>query len=136
MTIRKYYTKKQLIPRYLFGAGLLVIGIVLNMLGIGDEFFSYESVGNYLIFVGLLILFISTIFYVTKKKKVIDERMEKIGYKASRITFSIILLVAFLIMIIDGINKISIPYQLFMSYFICGILLVYIITYKIIEREN
>ncbi len=136
MTSKKVYTKKRMILKYSFGVLIILIGILLNYLNLGQDFFSYKSVGNYLIAVGFLILFISTIFYITKKKKIIDERMEKIGYQSSRITFSFVFLIAFIIMIYDGIKEITISYQIFMSYFICITLIIYIVTYRILERKK
>lgn len=60
--------------------------------------------------------------------------MEFIVAKADRITFLCLFLVAFVIMIFDGIRPITTPYYLFMSYLVCGLLLVYISSYKILSR--
>jgi uncharacterized membrane protein len=137
MTVsKKLYSKRQLAWKYSFAAILVIAGILLNIFNLGKDFFAYESVGNYLITIGFLVFAISTIFYMTKRKRIVDERMEKIGYKASRITFSLIFVFAFVIMILDGIKTINLSYQIFMSYFICGLLIVYIIIYKLIERKN
>jgi hypothetical protein len=56
--------------------------------------------------------------------------------KANRITFLATIMIAFIIMIIDGIKTITVPYGLFMSYFICGITLFHLMTYKILLKNN
>jgi uncharacterized membrane protein len=131
----KLYTRKQMTWRYGFALIAIIAGILLNYLNLGAEFFAYGSVGNYLISIGFLILFLTTLFYISKKEKVIDERMEKIGYKASRVTFLFMVIGAFVIMLWDGIEKITIPYQISMSYFVCTLLIIYFIAYKWIERK-
>lgn len=132
----KFYTRKHMVWKYSFAVLAIITGMFLNYFNLGREFFAYESVGNYLIWVGFLMLVITTIFYLVKREKVIDERMEKIGYKAFRVTFSAIILGAFILMLWDGIQKITLSYQLFMSYLICFILIIYIIAYKLIERKS
>jgi uncharacterized membrane protein len=122
--------------RYGFALVAIIAGILLNYFGLGKEFFAYNSVGNYLISVGFLFLFLTTLFYMTKKEKIVDERMEKIAYKASRITFSFMIFSAFVLMLWDGIEKITLSYQMFMSYSICLILIVYLVVYKIIEKKS
>jgi len=71
----------------------------------------------------------------SNRERLIDERMEKIAYQASRITFLYVVLISFTVMIIDGIKQVSIPYSEFMSYFISSIVLIYLITYKTIEKR-
>ena len=134
---KKVITKKVAISKYAFAAFLIFLGVTFKILGIGNnEFFSFNSVAFYLIYVGFLMLFIVTITNFTKRNKIIDERMEKIGYKAYRWTFSIMFIAAFALMIYDGIQEIQIDLSNFISYVVCFILIIYVISYKILERYN
>lgn len=137
MTVsKKLISKKSTISKIIFGTILLLTGLLLNFFKIGTKnFFSYNSVGSYLIIVGILIILISPILFYKRKNKIIDERQEKIGYIASRITFIIIILSYFTIMIIDGIKKITTPYSTFMGNLIIALTLTYIIIYKILEKK-
>ena len=128
--------KKRAAWRYGFAIVVILAGLLLSYFKIGKEFLGFASVGTWLIYVGFVMLVVVTLQFISKKKRVVDERMEYVASRASRITFLAIVLFAFLIMIIDGINKISIPYSYFMSYFICGITFVYFISYKILLRYN
>jgi uncharacterized membrane protein len=127
-------SRKNTTARYIFAFVILAAGIILEALNIGDEFLGFESVGEWLIYVGFIMLVIITITLISKKKRIIDERMEKIAYQASRISFLAIIIGAFIIMIADGIKPIEISYSMFMAYLISGIVLVYLISYKIIEK--
>lgn len=60
--------------------------------------------------------------------------MEFVAAKALRITFLSLLITSFITMVIDGIKAITIPYHMFMSYLICGLLIIYLVTYKILLR--
>ena len=123
------------ISRYILFILVIVAGIVLSQLGIGEEFLGFTSVGQWLIFVGFIGLTINILQEIrNKKKKIVDERMELINYKASRITFIALIVGAFIIMIIDGINPIEVPYSLFMSYLLAFLMFIYFIAYKIVER--
>ena len=136
MKSKSAYSKQRIIWRMGFGGLLIVVGLLFNYFGIGQsEFFSYNSVGGYLIFCGVLILAIAFMFSFSKKKKIIDERMEKIGYMASRMTFSITFILAFIVMIYDGISPITVSLGNFLAYSICVMLLVYLVSYKILERR-
>lgn len=126
--------KRNVIWKYSFAIFLIVIGLIFSYLNLGDEFFGFSSVGLWLIYVGLLMLAIITLGLLFNKKRVVDERMNFIALKSSRITFVAIILSAFIIMIIDGINSINISYRYFMSYFISGIVFVYFVVYKILEK--
>jgi len=128
--------KRQAIWRYSFALVVLISGIIFNLINIGRGFLGFQSVGNWLIYVGLIMLMIVTLQLLSKKKRIIDERMQFVATKAARITFLGIILSAFTIMIIDGIKQITIPYSYFMSYFICGIVLIYFISYKILLKYN
>lgn len=128
--------KKNLIWRYSFATLLIISGIVLSYLKLGNEFLGFSSVGLWLIYVGFVMLAIISLQILSKKKRIVDERMEFIAAKASRITFIGIILFAFIIMVIDGIKPLDFEYSYFMSYFICGIVLLYAISYKILLRSN
>jgi hypothetical protein len=129
--------KKAVMLKYGFGLLLLILGIIFNAANLGkNEFFGYNSVGTYLIFCGFLIFFILILRSLKKNKKAADEREMFIASKANRLTFVFIVLVAFVIMIMDGIKQISVQYSVFMSYFVCAILMFYFLTYKILLKYN
>ncbi len=128
--------KRNLIWRYSFATLLIISGIVLSYFNIGNEFLGFPSVSLWLIYVGFIMLAVISLQILSKKKRIVDERMEFIAAKASRITFIGIILFAFIIMIIDGIKPVEFVYSYFMSYFICGIVLLYAISYKILLRFN
>lgn len=135
MTSKKAFGKKQAMARYIFAFFVIVVGIILNYFGVGENFLEFESVGNWMIFVGFIMLAVITLNYMSYKKKIVDERMEKIAYQASRVTFLFVIIGAFVIMIWDGINKIEIPYSLFMSHLVAWMMVVYFISYKILEKK-
>jgi len=128
--------KKQALPRYIIAFLIIVLGTVLDYLGYTEEFLGFQSVGTWLVFVGFIMLAIITINLISKKKKIIDERMQWLAYKASRITFIVIIFAAFIIMVWDGIRTMYIPYSMFMSYMIAFIVLIYFIAYKILEKRE
>ncbi len=128
--------KKQAIWRYSFGIAIILAGLILNYKDIGREFFAFSSVGNWLIYTGFIMFGIITLQLISGKKRKVDERTQFIGMKSASWTYIFIILAAFVIMIIDGIKPITISYSYFMSYLICGIILVYVLTYKILERRN
>lgn len=136
MTSKKAFTKKQAIPRYVFAFVLIIAGIVTNYLEISKEFLGFQSIGTWMIFVGFIMLAIITISLMTHRKRIVDERMEKLAYQASRVTFLFIIFGAFIVMIWDGISPINIPYSLFMSHMIAWIMVVYFISYKVIEKVS
>ncbi len=129
-------SKKQIIWRYGFALVLLIVGTLLEYFNIGQEFLGFSSVGSWMIYVAFVMLAIITLQIFSKKKRLVDERMQLIAMKAGRVTFVAIILFAFVVMIIDGIRTIYFPYSYFMSYFISGVLLVYFISYKILLRKN
>lgn len=127
--------KKNLIWRYSFATLLIIAGIVFSYFNISNEFLGFSSLSLWLIYVGFVMLTVITLQMLFKKKRIVDERMEFIAAKASRVTFVGIILFAFLIMIVDGIKSIEIAYSYFMSYLICGIVLLYIVSYKILSKK-
>ncbi len=132
--MEKNANKKVLSWKFGFSALLLIIGIVFNLIGIGKNYFmGYGSVGNYLIFCGALIAFIAVIKSFAKPK-IIDEREVNLSYKATRITFVAMMILAFVIIIADGIKTINYPFGLFMSYFVCTLLLIYVASYYIMLK--
>lgn len=128
--------KKIFVWRYIFSAIIILVGAILESYSIGKEFLGFSSIGSWMIYVGFIMLAVITLQAFLKKEKIVDERMKFISQKASALTFSLIVYFSFIIMIIDAINPLPIRYSLFMSYFICGIILVYAISYKIISRFN
>ncbi|MBT4257782.1 hypothetical protein HOD88_01195 [archaeon] len=133
---KKAITKKHLIWKYIFAIVLILLGGILELFSLGKSFGGFESIGLWLIYVGILMGIFAAVSYKSKKNKIVDERMEKIGYHATRITFLILFLALFLILILDKIITITIAYSEFVSWIIMGTLIVYVIVYKILERNN
>ncbi len=130
----KDYTKI-LIYKLSFSVLVVITGVIFTILNIGrTDFLGFNSVGRWLIYIGVLMIAVSFMAIGFKKKRKIDERMKKIASESARWTFVSIILFAFIIMIIDGIKPITIPYYLFMSYLICGLLIIHIVLYKIVLR--
>ncbi len=133
---RKVISQKSIIIRYIFAFIFLLVGFLFNFLNIGmTPFFNYGTVGSYLIFCGLLFIFVTTIMIFSKKDKIIDERNEKIGYKAMNWVWYTICIGGFIIMIIDGIFKINLSISYFVSYSICLLLIIYFIAYKFYNKK-
>ena len=121
---------------YTFALVMLILGLSFNYFNIGRaDFQIYGSVGGFLIYIGFVGIIIATVrLLVPKKEKVVDERMEFVAAKSLRFTFLCFFILAFVIMIIDGIKPITMPYHLFMSYLVCVMLVISIISYKILLR--
>ena len=134
--VQKNINKKNSVWRYGFAIILIFAGLIVSYLNIGKEFLGFSSVGSWLIYVGFIMLTIVTLQLMSNKKRIVDERMQFVATKAARITFIGIILFAFVIMVIDGIQPINIAYSYFMSYLICGIVLLYLVSYKILLRFN
>jgi len=128
-------SKKQIIWRYGFSLAVITSGLLFNYFNIGKEFLGFASVGIWLIYVGFIMIAVITMQLLTKKKRKVDERSEFIAAKASRITFMGIIIFAFMVMIIDGIKEIGVSYSYFISYLLVGIVLLYLISYKILEKK-
>lgn len=123
--------------RYGFAIFLIVLGLIFSYLNVGVASVGNFSTGFFLIFVGFIMMVAITIQLLRIKQKiVIDERLNLLVLKASRITFMFIVLCAFFIIIIDSIEAINLSYRYFMSYFISGMVFVYFLVYKILERFN
>ena len=128
--------KKNYLWRYVFAVVLILAGLILSYLNIRKAFLGFSSLGSWLIYIGFIMLAVITLQLISNKKRLVDERMQFIATKAARITFIGIILFSFIIIILDGIKSINIAYSYFMSYLICGILLLYLISYKILLRFN
>jgi hypothetical protein len=127
--------ESKLVFMYAFSIAVMILGMIFNLSGIGKTAFStFGSVGNWLLYVGFAGLILSLIKSVWKTKRVVDERMYFVATKANRLTFLILIIFSFVIIVIDGIKPITIPYHLFMSYLISGIVLVYAALYKILLK--
>lgn len=123
--------------KYAWTAVMVLLGVLLDTFDIGTRQFSgYSSVGSYLISVGLLGMIVITVSTLRTRKKLVDERMEYVAAKANRMTFLALIVTAFAVMIADGIQPITLPYHLFMSYLVSGLLVVYFISYKILLRYH
>lgn len=135
MTSKKVVTKS-MIFRIVFIIVLIVSGALLNQFNIGtNELFGYSTVGNYLIFIGFVMVLVTTITYFTKREKIIDERMEMLRNKTMTLTFTVFIFAAFALIIWDGIWPITMRYSMFISYAVCTMLLFYVIAYKMLEGK-
>jgi hypothetical protein len=134
---KKVNTKKNMKTKYAGAITIIFIGTVFQLLEIGGtQFAGFPSLGLWIIFTGFIMLSIISISILSKKEKIIDERMEHIGYKAFRVTTLLLILVLFSTMVIDGIYTLNTPYYLYASFLICFYIFSYLISYKIIERNN
>ncbi len=130
-------TSTRAVLKYSFGIVAIVLGVVLNHFDVGTASFAgFGSVGTWLICIGFLSLIISTFAVVVQKKRVVDERMLFVAAKANRIVFLSLVIIAFIVIVIDGIRPITMPYYLFMSYLVCVLMLVYFVSYKLLLRFN
>lgn len=120
---------------YIFGIGIILAGLLFNYLGIGPNgLFSFSTVGNFVIYIGIISLVITSLQVITKKQRKTDERMMSAALQSGRITLVLIILAAFIIMIADGISPIKIRYSTFMSYFVMFVILSNLITYKLLMK--
>ncbi|MDD2666051.1 MAG: hypothetical protein PHI74_02755 [Methanocellales archaeon] len=121
---------------YSIALACIALGLLLNHFNLGSSDFQiYDSVGTWLIYVGFIGIIIATVrLLVHKKERVIDERMEFVAAKSLRFVFLCFFILAFAIMIADGIRPITTPYHLFMSYLVCIMLVIYMATYKTLLR--
>lgn len=129
--IRSYF-KRQNLTTYM-SAFIVFLIIILFFMNI----FFPDSLGRFsswifpISFVGIISF--SIIIYLSKEMKK-DERMEQHSKSAIKITFIFSILLTIITMIIDGINPIKIPISMFLIYFLTGMLVCYILTYKILLK--
>jgi len=124
------------IIKYGFASALLILGLVLNYFNLGTQVFTvYGSVGSYLAYMGFMGLIVATLTEMWRKDKITDERMQFVATKALKSTFLCLVLAAFVIIVADGISPITMPYHLFMSYLVAGILAAYYISYQVLLRR-
>lgn len=134
---KKINTKKSMKINYAAAIGIILIGVLFQLFEVGGkDFAGFPSLGLWIIFTGFITTAIISMSLLSKKEKIVDERMEHIGYKASRVTTMLLILALFATMIIDGIYSISTPYYLYASFLVCFYIYSYILSYKIIERNN
>ena len=116
-----------------FGLVCLVAGIVLNALGVGSGswFAGFGSVGNWLIYIGVVSFLVLVVRSFRKPRKV-DERMLHVANQAGRMTLVAFFVMSLAVMVWDGIAPITLPYRLFMSYLVCGVMLFYMGDYIIL----
>jgi len=121
--------------KFLWAFGLMFLGLMLDHFNLGtDTFLGYGSVGTFLIYIGILGLLVVGLGDLLKRDKMKDERMEFVAAKAMRVTFLVFVVVAFVLMVVDGIQPITMPYHLFLSYLVAGMLAVLFFSYKILLR--
>jgi len=127
---------KRATTKFAIVLGWIIVGLLLNHFKIGTNAFGiFGSLGTYFIYIGFVGMFVAGFTEVLRKDRAADERMQYVATKAMKLTFLVFVAVAFVIMVIDGINPITMPYHLFMSYLVSGILAVYYISYKILLRR-
>ena len=123
--------------KYGWGFLLIIIGSLINHFGLGSADFSiYGSVGNFLVYIGFFSLIVALLTQFRRSEKVVDERMEFVATKAMRMTFLAFVVIAFAVIVMDGIAEISMPYFLFMSYLVSGLLAVYFVSYRVLLRSH
>lgn len=127
---QKESSNKVQIWKYGFALAVLLLGLIFSFFHIGKEFLGFTSVGSWLVYVSFVMLVVITLQHFSNKKRIVDERMLFVASKASRLTFVAVIIFAFFIMVLDGIKALEISYSLFMSYFVCGMLIVYLVSYK------
>ena len=138
MTVsKKANTTKNTMITMTFGVSLILIGIIFAYLGIGEQTFAgFPNLGIWIIFVGLVSMAITTIKRILRKDQIIDERMEHIGYKASRITTLVLIFALFAVIIVDGLIELTFRYYLFASFLTCLYVFTNLRAYKLIERNS
>ena len=134
----KINTKQRIKTKYAAAIIIIIVGILFTIYDVGGKpFAGFPSLGLWILFTGVIVAAISTINLGSKKReRIIDERMEHIGYKASRVTTMILIITLFTTMVIDGIITITTPYYLYASFLVCFYIFTYTISYKLIERNN
>lgn len=121
--------------KFAFALCWILFGLLLNHFNLGTKAFrTFNSLGTYFIYIGFVGLFIVGLTEVRRKEKLVDERMQFVATKAMKFTFTCFIASSFIIMVIDGVKPITIPYHLFMSYLVSGILVVYYTSYKLLLR--
>jgi hypothetical protein len=130
--------KTGIVLRYAFSVAMIAGGLLVNHFNLGSpEFTVYGSFGTYLVFMGFLMAaFLTARTLFVKKKKVVDERMEFVASKAARVTFLALVVVAFAVIVVDGLVPIRLPYHLAASYLVCGLLIVYYASYQVLLRKH
>lgn len=131
-------TTTRTLMKYAFGIGLIAIGVLFESFGLGYESFSpFGSVGLFLIFIGFGVVLLATIQLIWKpRNKIVDERMEFVAAKAMRVTFVVLVITGFVLIIVDGIARITLPVHLLMSYIVCLLLVAYVIAYNILLKYH
>ena len=128
--------KDKLRYRLGFSISVIIIGLLLASYGVGREgFLGFGSVGEWLIYTGFIGVSIILINNLRKEERQVDERMIFVAHKSNRWTFLLIILTGFIVMVWDGIQPIKLSYSLFMSYFICGVIVTYLIVYKALLKK-
>ena len=129
--IRSYF-KRQNLTTYI-SAFIVFLIIILFFMNI----FFPDSLGRFSSWIFpisfVAIISFSIIIYLSKEMKK-DERMEQHSKSAIKITFIFSILLTIITMITDGINPIKIPISMFLIYFLTGMLVCYILTYKILLK--
>lgn len=124
------------IMKYGFASALIMLGLTLNYFNLGTQGFTvYGSVGSYLAYVGFMGMIVATLTEMWRKDKIVDERMQFVATKALRSTFLCLILASFVIIVVDGISPITMPYHVFMSYLVAGMLAAYYISYQVLLRR-
>ena len=126
--------EKRVVWRYTFALVVIVFGVLFKYFDVGRVFLGFSSVGAWLIYIGFVMLAIISLQLISNRKRIVDERMESLAFKASRMTFLFVVFAAFVVMVIDGVREIIVSYSLFMSYLIAYMMLVYFVVYKILEK--
>lgn len=115
---------------------LIILGIVLNLFNIGVSNLNFFSLGSCFIYIGFITILLATSLFAFKRECVIDERNVHVGNISMKIAFMSYVLFSFLFIILDSIFFINIKLSQFLSFFLCLIIIIYWIAYKIIEKRS
>lgn len=127
--------KMSLRLKFLWAFGMMGLGLLLDHLNLGEGGFAgYGSVGTFLMYIGILGLFVVGLSDILRKRQIRDERMEFVAAKAMRLTFLVFVVVSFALMVVDGIAPITMPYHLFLGYLVAGMVAVLFVSYRVMLR--
>lgn len=134
---KKTVQSRERVLKIVVGVLVIIAGVLLNYLHIGTEnLLGYASAGTWLIYVGFVMLLVVFIKAIVKKEHKRDERDYFVAMKASHMTMFAMIVGSFILMVVDRITQIQIPYHRFLSYMVCAILIIYVMSYKLLQQMH
>ncbi|MFH1132926.1 MAG: DUF2178 domain-containing protein [Nanoarchaeota archaeon] len=120
--------------RVWMGAVFIIAAAIMLFSRVEAVIFGSMPLAGFLLFVGVVAVAFG---YIREKRpQEADERSWHIVHRASRATFIAMVLSAFAVMLIDSMDAITLRYSYFMAYWVCGMVLVYSISYKLLEKKS